>query len=72
MCNCDGKDDNLDKMRDRIEKVGQGHRQGVVSVRSHTVSSHMPSVVLVPTGRVGGRPCVDLLSIMFLRTSLWS
>jgi len=43
MCDCDGKDEDLDQMRDRIEKVSQGHRQGVVNVHSHTVSFHMLS-----------------------------
>jgi hypothetical protein len=43
MWNCDDKDEDLDQMQDRIEKVSQGHGQGVVSVLSHTVSSHMPS-----------------------------
>ena len=37
ICNCDGKDEDLDQMRDRIEKVSQGHRQGVVSVHSHPI-----------------------------------
>ncbi len=42
MCNCDGKDEDLDQMRDRVEKVSQGHRQDVVSVNSHAISSHIP------------------------------
>src|SRR5436305_1648200 len=44
MCNYDGKDEDLDQVEDGIEKIVQGHRQGIISVHAipyHPICRHV-------------------------------